>query len=104
MTRSEVTRPEEVVTYDAEADAYYAEHDWDGDTSLSVTLVAALAEIADADPTDLEPLGTYIDPDALDGLFRPRPGSQRTDAGRLELTFDGYRVTVYADGEIVVRA
>jgi len=103
MTRSEVTHPDEAVTYDPEADAYYAEHDWDGDASLSVTLVAALAEVADADPTDLDPLCAYIDPDALDDLFRPRFGTQRTDAGRLELAFDGHRVTVYGDGEIVVR-
>ncbi|WP_162991640.1 HalOD1 output domain-containing protein [Halostella salina] len=103
MTRSGISQPDDTVTYDPEADAYYAEHDWDRNASLSVTLVAALAEVSDSDPTDMDPLDSYVDPDALDDLFRPHPGIRRANVGRLELAVAGYRVTVYPDGEIVVR-
>ncbi|WP_161973232.1 HalOD1 output domain-containing protein [Halostella litorea] len=103
MTGTELVRSDDGVTYDPEANAYYAVHDWSSEGSLSVTVVSALSEIDDTDPREMEPLDSYVDPDALDGLFEPRTGNPRDDSGRLELVVDDYHVTIYADGEIVVR-
>lgn len=103
MTRSGLSRSSDVVTYDPEANAYYAHHDWSDQGSLSVTLITALAEIADADPTEMQRLGAHVNPDALDTLFEPRSDDESRSAGRLELPVDDYHVTVYADGEIVIR-
>jgi hypothetical protein len=103
MTGTRIVHSDDVVTYDPEANAYYATHDWGSNTSLSVTLVTALSEIEDVELTAMEPLDSYVDPDALDGLFEPRSTDSRDESGRLELVVDGNRVTIYADGEIVVR-
>jgi len=103
MTRTGITRSTDVVTYDPEANAYYAYHDWTSQGSLSVTLITALAEITDADPTEMQQLGAHVSPDALDALFEPRTGDEARSAGRLELPIDEFNVTVYADGEIVIR-
>lgn len=103
MTRTGTTRSTDVVTYDPQASAYYASHDWTSQGSLSVTLVTALAEVADVDPTEMQQLGTHVDPDALDALFEPRTDGDARSAGRLELPIDEFDVTVYADGEIIIR-
>lgn len=103
MTRSQLSETNDVVTYDPEANAYYAQHEWAGDGSLSVTLITALADVMGEDPTSIEPLGTYINPSALDSLFETRNESRAGAAGRLELSIDDYHVTIYADGEIVIR-
>lgn len=69
--------------------------------SFSETVIDAVAEAKDVDPLDLEPLYSTIDPDALDGLFRPTAGS--TDS-TMELRFSmaGCQVVIHGDGEVVV--
>lgn len=103
MTRSRTVQSTDVVTYDPNAGAYCARHDWSAPRSLSVTLVRALAEVTDADPTDVDQLGAHVNPDALDALFEPRSTAETRSAGRLELCIDECHVTVYGDGEIVIR-
>lgn len=70
---------------------------------LSVTVVAAVAEAVDADPTEvMVPVYERVDPDALDAIFGDRPdGTPRTEA---HVTFDVWdlRVVVHADGHVYV--
>jgi len=61
-------------------------------------VVTAVAKAADTDPVELPPLYEYIDPDALDKLV----GDATRFEGYITFDYDGYSVTTYADGEIVV--
>lgn len=83
---------------------YRTVHDWNGRETLSDTVVVAVAEAAGVDPIDLStPLIESVDPDALDGLFRPRrDGSPREADGRAIFTTNGYEVEVHSDGQVLV--
>lgn len=76
---------------------HYTYHDLEED-GLATTVTLALAEVADADPLELVPeFSRHADPDALDRLFR----SVGDDAdARLDLTVEGYDVSVYDTGRI----
>lgn len=82
---------------------YRAQHDPDGTARLSETIVHALAESMGVNVTDCDfSLYDSVDPDALNRLFRPREdGTPRTD-GMLSFIIQGHRVTVHADGEILI--
>ena len=65
-----------------------------GATSLSVTVIEAVAAAKRVDPVDLpSPLADSIDPDALDVLFR-------NGTGRVSFDYSGYEVTVDANGTV----
>ena len=67
----------------------------------SELVIEAVAEYADVDPLDFDvPLGQVIDPDALDSLFASQFGSGRQE-GRVEFTYQEYRVTVVSGLEDV---
>lgn len=82
---------------------YRARHDPDSAATLSTTVVHALAECMGIDVSDGDfCLYDCVNPDALDRLFRPQhDGTPRTDAS-LTFPVQRHRVTVYADGEIVI--
>ncbi len=84
-------------------DHRYAYHDHESAADLTTTLVHALADVMGRDVTEIEwRLADSIDPDALDRVFSP-PGSG-TAGGDCHVAFvvEGYRVTVYGNGEIVI--
>ncbi len=61
---------------------------------VSEIVIEAIANQADVDPLDLGvPLGTVIDPDALDALFTS-PFDDALRDGRVEFTYCDYQVTV----------
>lgn len=64
--------------------------------SMTMAIIDAVATVRDADPLELSPLYGVISADALDTLV--------TRGDNLEVTFsyEGLRITVYSDGEIVV--
>ena len=75
---------------------YRATHDPNGPATVSDTVIEAVAEVADVDPTTtLIPLADRIDPDALDALFVDRECD-------VQLTFSvcGLEVLVQSDGRI----
>lgn len=80
-------------------------HEYDPLTdSASEELVNTVAAIDDTPPRELEPLGDFVDPDALDTLFRSRSdGSPRDSAGEVSFEYIGYLVNVSNDGAITVR-
>lgn len=71
------------------ADSAYSEEE-----PVSQTIVSIISEKATCDPVELDPLYKYIDPDALDSLFRSsRYGTDRDDI-ILKFTYMTYRITV----------
>lgn len=69
--------------------------------SISIEVVSRIAELKGCDAVDLAPLHEVLDPDALDVLFEPLwNGSSRGAEGFVRFEYEGYRVTVTADGEI----
>lgn len=82
---------------------YRAYHDPDGPATLSTTVVHALADCMDIDPTDGRiTLYDTVDPDALDRLFRPRHDGRPRSGGRLSFVVADHYVTVTAGGEILI--
>lgn len=67
--------------------------------TMTERVVAEVARAEDVSPTDLDPLQSVIDPDALDQLFDPVANSPRM-AGQLSFSYHGYEVTAHADGYI----
>jgi hypothetical protein len=59
-------------------------------TPASMAVIATLADVMDADPVELEPLHSSIDPDALDALVRVRHGTE----GDIHVTFTHERHTI----------
>ncbi|WP_144240112.1 HalOD1 output domain-containing protein [Haladaptatus cibarius] len=81
---------------------YHTTHDWTDAESLSTTVMTAIAEAMDEDPTEIGPLYDQFDPDALDGLFAPRRGGKiRTDS-HVGFTFEEYYIFIQSDGLIAV--
>ena len=68
---------------------------------LSETVISAVAEAKGVDPLDLDPIYTVVDPDALNGMFRPTVGSPPTSM-ELRFSMAGCRVVIHGDGEVVV--
>jgi hypothetical protein len=79
-------------------------HNWAGDGPPAVALVEAVADATDRDPLELPPLSEVIDPDALNGLLRPDPGSNE-DGNTVQVSFEYAGVVVLVDstGLIEVR-
>lgn len=85
----------ESVEYLPEDEAYRATFDADG-VAPSVAAVEAVSAVADVDPTDLPPLYSVVDPDALDTLLE--------GGGPVDVVFElaGHHVRLDS-GRVVVR-
>ena len=72
-----------------------------GGESISVSIIRAVAAVAEVDPLSLEPrLYDVVDPDALEALI----SSATSDSDvRISFPFGRYLVTVTAAGGITVR-
>lgn len=68
---------------------------------LTVAVVAAVSEVADEDPLDLEPLHSSVDTEALAELVSGRRAFE--EGVHVTFTFYGYYVTVSSYGRITVR-
>ncbi|MCO8244787.1 MULTISPECIES: HalOD1 output domain-containing protein [unclassified Haladaptatus] len=81
-------------------DTYSTEFDPITDRA-SEELIRAVATLNDVDPIELPCLANYIDPEALDTLFRPLlDGTSRGTSGKMEFSYDSYHVTVESRGVI----
>lgn len=82
-------------------DSFDATHEWNRDgRPPSIAVVEAIAAMDGIDPTELDVvLYDYLDPDALDRLFRSQTG------GDLEVEFRvrDLLVTIRADGSLGIR-
>lgn len=61
---------------------------------ISTRIIRVVANRAGEDAIDLPPLFESVEPDALDGLFRPMAGGIPRDGGEVSFSYAGYRVTV----------
>ena len=69
-------------------------------TPASMAVIATLADVMDADPVELDPLHSTVDPDALDDLVRVRTGTD----GDIHVTFthEDHAITVYSYGVVTI--
>ena len=82
---------------------FYAFHDPDSPAKLSTTVVHALADAMSRDVTDIGfSLYDSVDPDALDQIFDPKTDGTLRPPGHIAFTVQGYRITVYSWGPIVI--
>lgn len=66
--------------------------------SISLTVIDALADATETDPTELEPLYHVVDPEALDQLFT----GNATVNGRVQFSYGDHAVEVRSDGTILI--
>lgn len=74
------------------------QYEWTASTEPSLAVIEAVSDALEIDPLDLEPLGEYVDPDALDALFL-EPNSMQ---GVVSFPFASQFVAVHSDGRIFV--
>lgn len=89
------------VEYDDASGTYHATFDIDTE-SPSVRLLEAVAAVRNEDPTELDPLDNYVDPDALNVIFEPMQ-SQSGSHGSFSFAYEGLLVLLHSDGEIELR-
>lgn len=71
--------------------------------TVTESVTTALHDATGTDETDLEPLYTAVDPDALDSLFGPQgDGTPRDTEGHVVFDYGPYRVRVESDGTALV--
>lgn len=89
----------ESIEYDPESQIYLARFDRET-TDASMAAVAALSDVMGAEPTEIEPLGSVIDTDALDALV----GHSKAAESDLSATFtlDQHELMVSTDGVVTV--
>ena len=87
----------ESIVYDLESQLYTARFDR-STTAASMAAVAVLSDVMGVEPTEMNPLGSIIDTDALDSLV-DHPGT-----GDVSATFPigRYELTVSADGIVTL--
>ena len=94
MTLSE--NPEAIVS---------ARHSWDDDKSLVQTVVETLEAATGRPSESLAPLHHYVDAEALETVFGPRPnGVERSVTGQISFAVAEHEVVVESDGRVLVRS
>jgi hypothetical protein len=81
-------------TYDPRTDTYVGTFDME---SASVAVMEALAAIRHCEPTELEPLYSSVDPDALDRLVE-----SASDGLHVRMHIDGFQVVVTGDHRLEI--
>lgn len=83
--------------------SYHVQHDFEGPAELTTTLAHAISNVTGADVTDTGfTLNDFVDPDALDRLFRPKADGTPRGSGHVCFEVWGHEVTVYSSGSIVI--
>lgn len=85
-----------------DAGHYRVRYDWSSGVELTTAIVELLAEVREVDPDEIDRLAEAIDPDALNRLFVPMAGGDRS-RGSVSFHVGPHRVTVEGNGDIEVR-
>lgn len=85
----------------SEDGVYRTTHE-ESEGSVSTTVVLALCEIAEVDPTEFQ-LYAYVDPESLDTLFASLDDADCGD-GRIELRVLEYRISICSCGGVEIRS
>lgn len=83
------------VEFDTDTDTFWATYDSARD-SVSLAVVAVVAAVEDCAPTDLTPLQTQVDTDALQSLFQT-PIDKLPTPTSTSFRYEGYEVTVSSE-------
>ena len=75
--------------------------DWRDPETVSLGVVESVAAVRNVDPTELRPLASVVDTDALNTLFTSTPDAQRR-SGYVQFEYEQCRITVTANGQILV--
>jgi hypothetical protein len=73
--------------------------DWEQRESVQQAVINAIAEVTDQEPTEMEPLSQFINPDSLGSLFAPTPSTPRS-SGTVEFQYEDCTVVVTAEGTV----
>lgn len=84
-----------------DAGNYRVRYDWSSPVELSTAIVEVLAAVKEVDPHDVDRIAEAVDPDALNRLFTPMAGADRS-RGSVSFPIDDHRVTVEGSGEIEI--
>ncbi len=89
----------------AETDSrvYRTTHDFEGRRELSMTIIEAIEDVADLDGPSSRVLADVVDPDCLDGLFRPVRHRTDRDNGKVQFPLGDHLITIRATGEVELR-
>ncbi|SFR74630.1 hypothetical protein SAMN04487947_4121 [Halogeometricum rufum] len=85
---------EQRIDYDDGAESYHVAYE--RSELVSTNVVLSVAAIENVEPTELPPLASTIDPDALDSLF------VEDVSGRISFSYAGYDVTIHAGGRLEI--
>ncbi|WP_363464448.1 HalOD1 output domain-containing protein [Halogeometricum borinquense] len=85
---------EQRINYDDSSGSYHVAHR--ESELISTNIVLTVAAIEETEPTELPPLATTIDPDALDNLFT------EDSSGRVTFSYTGYEITIHNDGGLEI--
>lgn len=103
MSKSDARSVVPIEPLERDDETYRTYHDMETD-GLTLTISTAVAEISGKSELDLIPdFSKYVDPDALNRLFRTQPNGESRQPGHLTLHIDDYEVTVHSSGEILIQ-
>ena len=88
--------------YHPDTQTYHIYHDLEQPPPISTIVIRGVATLTGERPTDIEPLHEVINPDALNALFQPGSEEFSERHGSVSFPLEGYKVTVYTEGEIVI--
>lgn len=88
------------IEFDADSNTFWATYDNARD-DLSLAVVAVVAAVEDRAPTDLTPLASAVNTDALQGLFET-PSEQLPTPTTTTFRYEGYEVTVTSEEVVQV--
>lgn len=70
------------------------EYEIEPNESASTAVVRAVSAVVGREPSNLRPLASVLDPEALDALFESRSDGQSRTGGRLSFVYSGCRVSI----------
>ncbi|MFC5368746.1 HalOD1 output domain-containing protein [Salinirubrum litoreum] len=98
MSRGRALPSGREIEYDDRHGTYAVEWGDDEIDSIPYAIVELVAALEDRQPTEVVPLGEYVDTDALERLFEPSARNGHP-VGTVKFEYAGYTVTVH-DGRI----
>jgi len=69
-------------------------------TSASMAVIATLADVLNTDPSDIDPLYSTVDPDALDTFVQVH--NRANGDTHVRFTHAGYAITVHSYGVVAI--
>ncbi|XVH31967.1 HalOD1 output domain-containing protein [Haloferacaceae archaeon DSL9] len=77
-------------------------HDWESESSLSETILSAVAASTGQSIFNLDPLYDVLDPEAVDSLLTPRPNGEARPHISLRFEYQSHIITVHGAGNVEI--